>query len=474
MRKSLPFIMCLIVLLCGCKKSTTSTKTDPYKAKEPVYETVINTDSVKAVIDAENVVNFYSGDTTKQVSGKDVEILNADTTLLKVSKSYFSTKEQTPRKDMVLILELDKYTLFNALIEDVQDNGTSYNLKVSRAPINKIFPELKVSVATDDAPIEMSRALGTSSVCHPFKVVEYNEDGTKEVYLATRATGSTEKTKHFDIGFDKDSLSFGDNFTFGLFRNNDVNDNAGLSLDINVGLYVDYTISDFKEARAWASINSMLRIPVFVKFKQDKEKRYTLFSKSLYSKRFDYWVMVGEVPVVFNFTPGVNVDIGATLKGDCMTNRTAFRFAYFPMANASISAQYKDGKWSCERNHEVRWDMDVPRMGPNAKIAIDAGIYPKIGFGVAYINFLEGKIGPALVVSATTGDKVHNTEYDNDQTTLDGRVSIDTRANIWAGAKICGFKVAGWNQWFTLSSTTIWENKFDVTLNNNNVKYVLK
>jgi hypothetical protein len=133
------------------------------------------------------------------------------------------------------------------------------------------------------------------------------------------------------------------------------------------------------------------------------------------------------------------------------------------MAEAKFLVAYShDTGWSATHSSNFAWDMDMPRMGENAKISLDAGIYPQVMFGVDYVDFVQGRIGPALVATASTGDKFHNDEYNVDATTLDGRLSLDTKAYYWAGAGICGYKIAGWSQWFTLSSTTLWEDKHEV------------
>ena len=150
-KKSVLFAMCAIVLISGCKKDSKSDTTeDPYAPVEQKTETIVNKDSLKAVVDVANVVNMY--DSTKVPTANEIQIMNADTTLLKINKTYFEKKANfSPHKGMVMVLELDEYTLFNALVEDITDEGTYYTMKVSHAPLNKVFPELEVAVTSENA-----------------------------------------------------------------------------------------------------------------------------------------------------------------------------------------------------------------------------------------------------------------------------------------------------------------------------------
>ena len=78
--------MCAIVLISGCKKDSKSDTTeDPYAPVEQKTETIVNKDSLKAVVDVANVVNMY--DSTKVPTANEIQIMNADTTLLKINKT---------------------------------------------------------------------------------------------------------------------------------------------------------------------------------------------------------------------------------------------------------------------------------------------------------------------------------------------------------------------------------------------------
>ena len=460
-KKSVLFAMCAIVLISGCKKDSKSdTKEDPYAPVEQKTETIVNKDSLKAVVDVANVVNMY--DSTKVPTANEIQIMNADTTLLKINKTYFEKKAKfTPHKGMVMVLELDEYTLFNALVEDITDEGTYYTMKVSRAPLNKVFPELEVAVTSENA--KETKADGKpSNALHPIKIVMDNGDGTRAILTPTKG-GAGGKSYDISVSFDFGTgVDFGNSFKLELYRNGDLTDNAQLNLDLKVMTYIRYG-KKLYEFKAGADLSSMLRLPLTVKFNQATEKRYTIFTKSFDKYCFSIWVSIGGIPFEFEVRPSINFNVGATLKGDCSTDQKAFHTAFFPMAEAKFLVAYShDTGWSATHSSNFSWDMDMPRMGENAKISLDAGIYPQVMFGVDYVDFVQGRIGPALVATASTGDKFHNSEYNVDATTLDGRLSLDTKAYYWAGAGICGYKIAGWSQWFTLSSTTLWEDKREV------------
>ena len=479
MNKKIMMAMCAILILCSCEKGSKDepeqkqdqeeqqqeqeTTTDKFAPVEPKEAVLVNKDSLKVVVDTANLVNLY--DSTKVPTANDIQIMNADTTLLKVSKAYFEKKATfNPHKGMVMVLQLDEYTVYNALVEDITDEGTYYSMKISHAPLNKVFPELEIGVTSEGAN-ETKSSSRKSNMLHPFKIIVEHPDGTKEAIVPTRGQNGVSGDISLELDFGT-GCEFGlkdHKFELGLYRNDDLTDNAKMDIGINCGLYIKYGKKIY-DAKGWGSITTLLRLPVFVKFNQKDEKRYTIFTKTFGQNRYSLIVWAGPVPISFDFTPGVNLNVGATLKGDCSTSNKAFKVSFFPYAKASFAIEYKNDDWKATHSSEFVYDLDMPRMGENAKISLDAGVYPQLTFGIDHLDFLQGRIGPALVATASTGDKFHNDTDNYDETILDCRLSLDTKAYYWAGAKLFGLKVAGYSQWFTLSSTTLWEDKRDVIL----------
>lgn len=389
----------------------------------------------------------------------DVKILNADTTLISVSKTFTQKIRDEPRVGEKLVLYLNDTTVLNSKILSVRDKADRYELNITPVPMEEVFDNLSMSAESDDYynpagetksadnPNSWRSFVDERGTLHPAVTTTYDDNG-QPIVIDHRHRAMT---KGLSLGLDiKPKFPIDikkDNFAFSVRPDIHIYGNVGFTLQISW--------FKLKKCEAYAKAGVDINFPISLSF--SGEKKIPLLDKSVADKKQIKLFFVSIVPVIFNYTPGIKATVDLTFSGEAAIT-TGFKYT----ANAKIGTRWVNGKWNDIKEQNSKFTFIEPTFSLEAKANLTAMVGPYIEFGFYGIYFGEvyaggyGEIEASAKLSLAAAKKA-----------LDLKLTceVGVKAGVSFKLKILKWALAKWKMDWKLYKYQLLDKSWSIDLN---------
>ena len=397
----------------------------------------------------------------------DVKFLNADTTLISVSKDYIKLIKDEPVLNSVLVLSLNDTTVINTRIKGLEDSDNVYKLKIIKIPMEEVFNNLSLTANISDYynPDESTKSynskdepwkdfIDNNGVIHPVKsFIRSNNGDYTVVDHKERSVLSTKWGPSFNLGFNIES-------TLDL----DIKDELGAyhfklkpSIEINggVGFKLDIHWFSLKHLQLFAEAGVDIKFPIGLAIGGKKEG--DLIDKLIYQDKFSYKFAIGPVPVIFNFAPGVRAKLSYKIEGYTSIN-TGFTYK----VNTTIGAKYENGNWTPIKENTNKFEFIKPEFRAELNAELEALIGPNVEVGFYGVYMGEMTLGGYGEIDANGKYILQSDEKQKLKATLD--VEAGLKAGLAFKLKILKYEIGKWETFLKLFSVNLYSDEWEVDL----------
>ena len=451
------------------------------------------TDKVPAGADT-RLLEAYGLMYTDFETASDVQILNADTTEISVSKKLADKLGITSfvGHPMGIWQAIDQLPYARKTVDE-KLVGDTYILKVKAATLAELIGEnqaqLSTSVYVNDAPVLKNRAGSTEAenlgakyvdeagIIHPAVIhltdpLGYDEDyhleGDKPALKRSAASdghyeyitpeemlnGSGRRalgaSMHVNVLSLKGKISFDHDFH--------VSAAPGDTLSLSGQIPIDYSVNYFMTLDGGVRWSGFLPELYVKKFETGLDGNYSFSPECYLSWRakanlkkemerltlatfgqYTFTFVVGVVPVCVMVKPSLYMKFNAGVEGGA---RVGFKYDYASRFKAGIRYQ---GGWSAIKEFE-ELKNDFKLVKPEAYFSADAGV----GFYLGVDVMIYGVAGPEIGIGPNLGAKLSCASRpfaDKTADIFDFKASVDLKIHAFAGAKlsILGYDLAKWS-----------------------------
>ena len=443
-------------------------------------------------------------------SENDVQILNADTTQISVSKAYAEKLGYTTFVDHPLGIWHKKSQLpYSRVATAEKIVGDRYILTVRPAKVADMLGNKKVTLNTgiyvnpDAEGGSVTRADGTvmpgyaakymdeNDIIHPAVIhmtSEYGYDrsyhfsdeqpkgGTRSAegdyqYLTAEdlAARNSRASIHRSILSFHDELEFDHNFAFSEGSEDSINVNLNVPIDFNLNYFITLNgdirwkyiipvpyVEKFEAGLDGSfAFSPQLTIGLKKEWKLDEDK----FKKEIVSfdaYTFTFWV--GPVPVCIKCKPNLFLKLDGKVTGAL---EMGVKYEY--ENNFRGGVRYEDGPgWSLIKEfNELKNSVEF--IKPQAKVKAEAGLGLYLGVDV----MIYGVVGPEVAVGPRLGAEAELTvspfaENYNEKVDFSAKMELTVNAVVGAKLEILGYKLAEYTKTIELAGPwTLWKYPSD-------------
>lgn len=444
------------------------------------------------------------------INDNDVIILNADTTMLSVSKAYadkmgitsfvnhpmgiWHKMEQLPyiRKATAQKLDGDRYILTvkpATVAEIVGDKNVTLSTSLY---VNANAENVATRAAGDGLPEYAAKFVDAENVIHPAVIhltdpygydKDWNLPDEQPSAVQTRAASSGEYQYYRaeDLatvtrwGDRKRILSLNSSLNFN--HKFECGPESGDSITLNGKIPVDFELDYFITLNGGVHWKVVVPVPYVEKFEAGIDGKfgfhpecYVGFSKKVGLPKdlqkinlakfkgytFTFWV--GPVPVIIECNPNMYLKFTAEVEGNA---RIGFKYDYENEFRAGT--RYEDGKGWKDLSYFKENKNEFTFVRPELNFQAKAGV----GFFLGVDVKIYGVAGPTLAVGPSLESKASMTispwaEQESDKFLLKGSVDLKVQAEVGAKLEVLGYELAEWKTAFDLAGPwNIWKYPSD-------------
>ena len=429
----------------------------------------------------------------------DVEILNADTTEIAVSKKLadklgitsfvnhplgiWQGIDQLPyaRKAMGERLEGDKYILSvvpATLAELIGEKAADLNTAIY---VDNNAQAVQTRAANNNIPAYAAKYMDNDNIIHPAVVhmtdpygydndIHYEDDPLDAVQTRAAESGHYQYLTAEELAGGKTRFSVHPNVLslknkFNFYHRIETSKGSGDTITISGNIPIDFNLNYFLTLDSKLKWKWCIPYPSLQKFESGFDgklafspeayigfsKRVDLLGKDNKKKqlctfgRYSFTFMVGIVPVNIQICPNLYMKFNAMVEGGV---RLGFKYEY--KNEFKVGVRYENGEWDgIKQFKEVKNDFDFQK--PEAYFNVNAGIGIFFGLDVMLYGVAgpEMGVGPSLDAKATMTVKNNRTNWQDTDWTKDfefkGSVGLTIKAYVGAKVSFLGYELGNWS-----------------------------